>query len=117
MKNSQGYLVLSAISWLVGFRQKSIGENKSGEILLQYYTTRLYTVHCHVTITHFHLTVTILTAANFAVLQEKLADFAHQCYTIGLQLPFNPGVLKKVQKSVNGDAQDGLEELLITQLE
>lgn len=60
----------------IGFRQKPIGENKSGEILLQYYTTRLYTVHCHVTITHFHLTVTILTAANLAVLEEKLADFS-----------------------------------------
>ena len=56
--------------------------------------------------------MTVLTNDDLAILEEKLANEAHQWYTIGIQLGFDPGVLKGIQSAVDGDVKRGLEELL-----
>ena len=61
---------------------------------------------------HFDLTVTVLTNDDLALLEEKLANEAHQWYTIGIQLGFDPGNLKGIESYVRGDVKRGLEELL-----
>ena len=59
-----------------------------------------------------HLTVTVLTVDNFAVLVYKLSPVAYQWYTIGIQLGFAPGVLSGIASGAHGDVQRGLRELL-----
>ena len=56
--------------------------------------------------------MTVLTNDDLALLEEKLANEAHQWYTIGIQLGFAPGGLKGIQSAVHGDVKHGLEELL-----
>ena len=58
------------------------------------------------------MTVTVLTNDDLPVLQKKLANEAFQWYTIGIQLGFDPGVLKGIRAAVHGDVKSGLEELL-----
>ena len=56
--------------------------------------------------------MTVLTNDDLATLQMKLDEVAYQWYTIGIQLGFRPGVLKRIQSAVHGDVNHGLEELL-----
>ena len=56
--------------------------------------------------------MTVLTNDDLALLEEKVANEAHQWYTIGIQLGFQPGTLKRIESYVRGDVRRGLEELL-----
>ena len=56
--------------------------------------------------------MTGLTNDDLPVLQEKLSNVAYRWYTIGIQLGFDPGVLRGIQAAVYGNVQSGLEELL-----
>ena len=57
-----------------------------------------------------HLTGTVLTVADLSVLTEKLVPIAYQWFALGIQLGFDPGVLKGFQTF--GDTSRGLAELL-----
>ena len=61
--------------------------------------------------------MTVLTNDDLALLQEKLTNEAHQWYTIGIQLGFDPGVLNGIQAAVRGDVGNGLLMLLIQWLQ
>lgn len=58
------------------------------------------------------MTGTVLTIADLPVLTEKLSSINYEWYQLGIQLGFDPGVLKGIQASVRGDVSLGLDELL-----
>lgn len=58
------------------------------------------------------LTGTVLTIADLPVLTEKLSLINYEWYQLGIQLGFDPGVLKGIQASIRGDVSLGLDELL-----
>lgn len=58
------------------------------------------------------LTGTVLTIADLPVLTEKLSLINYEWYQLGIQLSFDPSVLKGIQASVRGDVSLGLDELL-----
>jgi len=58
------------------------------------------------------LTGTVLTIADLPVLTEKLSLINYEWYQLGIQLGFDPGVLKGIQAIIRGDVALGLDELL-----
>ena len=54
----------------------------------------------------------MLTVADLHVLTEKLVSIAYQWYQLGIQLEFNPGVLKAIESGTFYVASRGLDELL-----
>lgn len=66
-----------------------------------------------ITDTFYHAAAgTVLVIKDLAVLSRKLTPIAYQWYQLGIQLEFDPGVLKGIQNEVRGDTACGLDELL-----
>lgn len=66
-----------------------------------------------ITDTFYHAAAgTVLVLKDLAVLTQKLIPIAYQWYQLGIQLEFDPGVLKGIQNEVRGDTARGLDELL-----
>lgn len=60
----------------------------------------------------FYYAETTLTTEDLSVLTDKLNSVAYKWYQLGIQLGFQPGVLKGIQGPGSGDAAIALADLL-----
>ena len=74
--------------------------------------------HWHYTLTDctkivlFYYAETILTTEDLSVLTEKLNSVAYKWYSLGIQLGFQPGFLRKIQDPVSDHPSTALPDLL-----